>query len=128
MNALVFRFRGADSISGRRTNKIPAPSGRGRREGRRVRAVGVVNRALHKKSWAVILWGCALSRLRFADRPYNLGFAIVGALYERPRSVFCAKPVNGRSAIKSRTKAQAPCHILETTTAFISLCKPKQVD
>src|SRR5207249_5200098 len=35
--------------------------------------------ALHKKSWAVV------------DRPYNLGFAIVGALYERPRSIFCAK-------------------------------------
>src|SRR5438094_8998185 len=38
-------------------------------------------RALHKKSWAVI------------DRPYRLGSATVGALYERPRSVFCAKPI-----------------------------------
>ena len=36
--------------------------------------------------------------------------------------------VNSGSAIKSRTKAQAACHTLETTTAFISLCKPKQVD
>jgi hypothetical protein len=38
------------------------------------------DRALHKKSWAVM------------DRPYNLGFATVGALYERPQFVFCAKP------------------------------------
>src|SRR5439155_9111769 len=37
-------------------------------------------RALHKKSWAVI------------DRPYSLGFATVGALYERPRYISCAKP------------------------------------
>src|SRR2546426_1401571 len=36
--------------------------------------------ALHKKSWAVI------------DRPYSLGFAAVGALYERPRCISCAKP------------------------------------
>src|SRR5439155_9502609 len=36
--------------------------------------------ALHKKSWAVI------------DRPYSLGFATVGALYERPRCISCAKP------------------------------------
>jgi len=36
--------------------------------------------ALHKKSWAVI------------DRPYSLGYATVGALYERPRCIFCAKP------------------------------------
>src|SRR2546426_8862365 len=35
--------------------------------------------ALHKKSWAVI------------DRPYSLGFATVGALYERPRYISCAK-------------------------------------
>src|SRR5207302_3393539 len=35
--------------------------------------------ALHKKSWAVI------------DRPYSLGCATVGALYERPRCIFCAK-------------------------------------
>src|SRR5437762_6312959 len=32
--------------------------------------------ALHKKSWAVI------------DRPYSLGCATVGALYERPRCIF----------------------------------------
>src|SRR5438128_2419810 len=36
--------------------------------------------ALHKKSWAVI------------DRPYSLGLATVGALYERPRYISCAKP------------------------------------
>src|SRR5439155_164610 len=36
--------------------------------------------ALHKKSWAVI------------DRPYSLGCTTVGALYERPRCIFCAKP------------------------------------
>src|SRR5206468_8442315 len=39
--------------------------------------------ALHKKSWAVI------------DRPYSLGCATVGALYERPRCIFCAKPLGG---------------------------------
>src|SRR5438309_1995633 len=39
--------------------------------------------ALHKKSWAVI------------DRPYSLGCATVGALYERPRCIFCAKPRGG---------------------------------
>src|SRR3989441_199770 len=37
--------------------------------------------ALDKKSWAVI------------DRPYSLGCATVGALYERPRCIFCAKPI-----------------------------------
>src|SRR5438034_11696993 len=40
-----------------------------------------VEAALHKKSWAVI------------DRPYSLGCATVGALYERPRCIFCAKPI-----------------------------------
>ena len=39
--------------------------------------------AFHKKSWAVI------------DRPYSLEFATVGALYERPRCIFCAKPQGG---------------------------------
>src|SRR5438093_13600281 len=38
-------------------------------------------RALHKKSWAVI------------DRPYSLACATVRALYERPRCIFCAKPM-----------------------------------
>ena len=38
-----------------------------------------------EKSRAVISYGCALSRLRFADRPYSFGFATVGALYERPK-------------------------------------------
>ena len=41
--------------------------------------------ALHKKSWAVI------------DRPYSLGCATVGALYERPRCIFCAKPLVPRA-------------------------------
>ena len=41
--------------------------------------------ALHKKSWAVI------------DRPYSLGFATVGALYERPRCISCAKPPLGEA-------------------------------
>src|SRR5213594_4082018 len=45
-------------------------------------------RALHKKSWAVI------------DRPYSLGSATVGALYERPRSIFCAKPLGGSSLLE----------------------------
>src|SRR6059058_5233743 len=44
--------------------------------------------ALHKKSWAVI------------DRPYSLGSATVGALYERPRSIFCAKPLGGSSLLE----------------------------
>src|SRR5213594_3909822 len=37
--------------------------------------------ALHIKFWALI------------ERPYSLGSATVGALYERPRSIFCAKPL-----------------------------------
>jgi len=41
-------------------------------------------KTLHKKSRAVILHACALLRLRFADRPYSLGFPTVGALCERP--------------------------------------------
>src|SRR5205807_8903390 len=40
---------------------------------------GPLQPALHKKSWAVI------------DRAYSLGCATVGALYERPRCIFCAK-------------------------------------
>ena len=39
--------------------------------------------ALHKKSWAVI---------DVIDRPYSLACATVGALYERPRCIFGAKP------------------------------------
>src|SRR5437762_6509367 len=50
------------------------------------------HRLLHKRLWAVILLGCALSRLRFADRPYSWGFETVGALYERPLRISCAKP------------------------------------
>src|SRR5437773_10805675 len=34
---------------------------------------------VNKKSWAVI------------DRPYNVGFATVGALYERPRGISSAR-------------------------------------
>ena len=45
-----------------------------------------IQRALHKKSWAVI------------DRPYSLGCAIVGALYERSRCIFCAKPIQSDDA------------------------------
>src|SRR5439155_14503952 len=45
--------------------------------------------ALHKKSWAVI------------DRPYSLGFATVGALYERPRYISCAKPPLGEAGARS---------------------------
>src|SRR2546430_2546823 len=50
-------------------------------------------RALHKKSWAVI------------DRPYSLGCATVGALYERPRCIFCAKPAGSKKAAKRYTEA-----------------------
>src|SRR2546427_10488929 len=39
--------------------------------------------ALHKKPWAVI------------DRPYSLRSGTVGALYERPQSISCAKPRAG---------------------------------
>src|SRR2546429_8807498 len=46
--------------------------------------------ALHKKSWAVI------------DRPYSLGCATVGALYERPRCIFCAKPIRGQGVSLAR--------------------------
>ena len=44
-------------------------------------SASLIRPALHKKSWAVI------------DRPYSLGCATVGALYERPRCIFCAKPI-----------------------------------
>src|SRR5205809_576859 len=47
--------------------------------------------ALHKKSWAVI------------DRPYSLGFATVGALYERPRYISCAKLRAARQPAGRRT-------------------------
>src|SRR2546429_2605421 len=47
--------------------------------------------ALHKKSWAVI------------DRPYSLGCATVGALYERPRCIFCAKPMYCQSGSNLNT-------------------------
>ena len=43
-------------------------------------AIGAGPPALHKKSWAVI------------DRPYSLGCATVGALYERPRCILCKAP------------------------------------
>src|SRR5436853_7496219 len=49
--------------------------------------------ALHKKSWAVI------------DRPYSLGCATVGALYERPGCIFCAKPAGSKKAAKRYTEA-----------------------
>src|SRR5438445_12798017 len=55
---------------------------------RRVRGLAT-KRALHKKSWAVI------------DRPYSLGCATVGALYERPRCIFCAKPTKKHKSAPS---------------------------
>src|SRR5207244_13434845 len=45
-----------------------------------------IQRPLHKKSCAVI------------DRPYSLGCATVGPLYERPRCIFCAKPIQSDDA------------------------------
>src|SRR5438067_5347773 len=67
-------------------------------------------RALHKKSWAVI------------DRPYKLGSATVGALYERPRSVFCAKPLRGQ-----QHKFQiCPLRIPEHMSLLKVLRDPKQ--
>src|SRR5947208_4301828 len=54
--------------------------------------VGIPSVALHKKSWAVI------------DRPYSLGCATVGALYERPRCIFCAKR-SGRAKTRQETRA-----------------------
>src|SRR2546421_5150459 len=53
--------------------------------------VGIPSVALHKKSWAVI------------DRPYSLGCATVGALYERPRCIFCAKPMYCQSGSNLNT-------------------------
>jgi len=32
---------------------------------------------------------------------YNLGFATVGALYERPRCISCAKPPNAKEQVKT---------------------------
>ena len=50
---------------------------------------------MHKKSWAVI------------DRPYSLGCATVGALYERPRCIFLCKAVStGDRIIPGKLK----CH------------------
>src|SRR5439155_6594943 len=55
----------------------------------------VTTGALHKKSWAVI------------DRPYSLGCATVGALYERPRCIFLCKAVStGDRIIPGKLK----CH------------------
>src|SRR5439155_2049835 len=50
----------------------------------------LIRPALHKKSWAVI------------DRPYSLGCATVGALYERPRCIFCAKPIRPLHNVSAR--------------------------
>src|SRR5438132_4912387 len=52
----------------------------------------LLSTALHKKSWAVI------------DHPYSLGCATVGALYERPRCIFCAKR-SGRAKTRQETRA-----------------------
>src|SRR5260370_10901503 len=61
--------------------------------------------ALHKKSRAVI------------DRPYSLGFAPVGALYERPRFLFCAKPINGRTIMK---RTSLPLYMLLCTVSLLA--------
>src|SRR5213593_3028639 len=38
-----------------------------------------------RNTWrALIPWGCALSRLRFAERPYSREPQAVGAVYDRP--------------------------------------------
>src|SRR5207244_13493058 len=52
--------------------------------------------ALHKKSWAVI------------DRPYSVGCATVGALYERPRCIFCAKPRIGNRLLEEKQTKRKP--------------------
>src|SRR5438093_12556092 len=64
-------------------------------------------RALHKKSWAVI------------DRPYSLACATVGALYERPRCIFCAKPMQRKlecSWISCRATWSEVVRIVEITS------------
>src|SRR5438132_2460334 len=55
----------------------------------------LLSTALDKKSWAVI------------DRPYSLGCATVGALYERPRCIFCAKPTR-KDCCFSAPQTRAP--------------------
>ena len=51
-----------------------------------------------QKSWAVI------------DRPYSLGCATVGALCERPRCIFYAKPYyQSKKLIDSFAFTVAPC-------------------
>src|SRR2546425_9174235 len=67
-------------------------------------------RALHKKSWAVI------------DRPYSLGSATVGALYERPRSIFCAKPIT--KALRHKETPYRRLLIAAFLCAFVSLWSP----
>src|SRR5439155_26612314 len=48
--------------------------------------------ALHKKSWALI------------ERPYSLGCATVGALYERPRCIFFVQSrEEGNAGFRSRS-------------------------
>ena len=54
---------------------------------------------MHKKSWAVI------------DRPYSLGFATVGALYERPRYISCAKPRGGECSLKFSQRRDYGCGV-----------------
>src|SRR5439155_19898817 len=54
-------------------------------------------RALHKKSWAVI------------DGLYSLGCATVGARYERPRCIFCAKPAGSKEATQVAYRTDPAC-------------------
>src|SRR5207249_9415074 len=69
--------------------------------------------ALHKKSWAVI------------DRPYSLGFATVGTLYERPRCIFCAKPLGGefRGEFRSSEFMKTLLSVLSLLTVFSAAAK-----
>ncbi len=53
----------------------------------------------------ISFWNCSfkMANLQRAviDRPYSLGYATVGALYEPPRLTLCAKPWNGISHKKA---------------------------
>src|SRR2546422_9983488 len=72
---------------------------------------------LHKKSWAVI------------DRPYSLACATVGALYERPRCIFCAKPTRPITSCSVPATSHGHTVILNNPLryslryTFVTLCK-----
>ena len=55
-------------------------------------------------SSAVINYGCALLRLRFADRRYSV------------KSCFCAKPPLAEGRLDKRLRVTSFCQILETLT------------